>query len=53
VRQVGSVIGSRLGRDAEVSAEKRSAKLGNQFLGGVGVIAEPFPQDTRQARWMA
>jgi hypothetical protein len=47
VAQVRRMIGSRLGRDAEVSAEERSAEFGNQFLGGVGVIAEPFPQDTR------
>ena len=49
VPQIGGVVVSRLRRDAEVGAEESGSQLGNQFLAGVGVIAKPFAQDTRQA----
>ena len=39
VGDIAGVIRARLGRDAEIGAEKGGTKLGDQFLGGIAFIA--------------
>ncbi len=41
------MVGARFALgDTEFSAEERAADLGDQFFGGIGSIAEAFPEFT-------
>ena len=53
VRQIGGVVFPRFGRDAEISAKERAAKLCDQLLERVGLIAEPLPEFARHAASVA
>jgi len=52
VPQIGGVIVAGLGRDAEISTQERRSEFGNQFLGGIGMVAKALAQDSRQAGWV-
>jgi len=40
--QIAGVVLANLRRNLQVGTEKRGTKFGNQFLNGVGVVAESF-----------
>ena len=44
MRQILSVVLSRLVCDTELGAEKGAAQFGDQFFGGIGLIAEAFAE---------
>jgi hypothetical protein len=52
-RQIGGVIGAGLGGKLEVGAEEGSTELGDEFLEGIGVIAEAFAEFAGHAGRMA
>ena len=52
--EISGVILARFRRDPEISAEKRCAKLGDEFLGGVTGIAPTLaPEFAIETRLMA
>lgn len=52
-RNIGGVVGARLGGDPEVGAEEGRTDLGDQFLGGgAGIAPALSPEIPRQARGM-
>ncbi|MBT9159741.1 MAG: hypothetical protein DDT26_01004 [Dehalococcoidia bacterium] len=43
------MIGTRINRDAKVTAEEGSAKLGYHFFHGVGIVTKAFAEGAREA----